>query len=998
MTDGVSTPNLPSSVSPSEVIGNEITGGVKRTVRIPLSVLLNALSGDFVNLVFGSWAALAATAGTVNGQRAEVEGDAGTHTDPVTSATVANSGVYSYSVAHTGWGWLSDTGIGEIDTRVTTLEATVVTLANADTTEASARATADTNIANNLAVEGTDRVAGDATLQINITAEATSRATSDTNLQTNITTEASTRASADTTLTTNLATETSNRTTGDTNLQTNLTTEIGIRATADTNLSNGLAAETTARTTTDTIIVTNLSSETSVRTTADANLITALNAEIAARGVTATNLQANITTEQTNRISVDTNLQVQISNEGYAIDALQAVTGQFYANGAPLASTPTKDHLNTPFADGSYVSWVVGISSVRSVPLLHGIIFYIAMFSHGVSNFNIDVIDRPLSSPNPTVYPGNDPADVVVLTGVHLAATVLDFTFNRNFTLGQPIFFPLYACPGLATGYIRFFKISSTVSGSPGHFSVAQGQDAVSGTAQYLKGYSDDGTTAAGLSGNTTIAFQLFESVGDEYVVPAPISPRYKIASALVDTWASQGASPTPYAIPNIAIQKADQPALIDAQAFTADVPTRSTITGVHINLGYNYRQVLPHQEISNVVVVRQSDSAVLVEGVDYIMNYVMGNITGILNLYPFAIALSYTYDLLRYDVVSVNPNTQMCTVTKGTERANDPGEWIPTAPSGNVPLFNVLISRKYGAKLIPRVQWRDFVPVGQEARHDQWLSDCHQALRVIKKKLRQSGTISYTNYSDSIGEQGFSFQTSTYPSPGNSTWYVPGGPTRDNIAYFVLPTRLPNDLIATIPVYDTGDGGGAVHIRTGWNWRIIEELQAGGCTVNYHNLGIGGTDSSNAFPGGYLPMGLWPDRLAALDATAPDIVAIGFGMNELGFDTTYANIVQMIQHCQGLGADVLVWGVPYIAGYMASYSTGFKTMDQWRFTNDQLMQAAIDCGAAYVPFQLIADPSNMGGLGIDLRSTCASNSLNHPGYYELTQYGKLGAKIIKTM
>ena len=54
---------------------------------------------------YASWAALSGASGTAD-DRAIVHEDAGTHTDPVTSATVDNAGLYLYT---TGWQWIAGT-------------------------------------------------------------------------------------------------------------------------------------------------------------------------------------------------------------------------------------------------------------------------------------------------------------------------------------------------------------------------------------------------------------------------------------------------------------------------------------------------------------------------------------------------------------------------------------------------------------------------------------------------------------------------------------------------------------------------------------------------------------------------------------------------------------------------------------------------------------------------------------------------------------------------
>lgn len=59
--------------------------------------------------IFITWADLSATTGAAAGELASVYGpDAGTHADPVTSATVANIGNYAWSAAPAGWQWTSN--------------------------------------------------------------------------------------------------------------------------------------------------------------------------------------------------------------------------------------------------------------------------------------------------------------------------------------------------------------------------------------------------------------------------------------------------------------------------------------------------------------------------------------------------------------------------------------------------------------------------------------------------------------------------------------------------------------------------------------------------------------------------------------------------------------------------------------------------------------------------------------------------------------------------
>lgn len=62
------------------------------------------VSGDTITRKL--WSQLNALTGSRLGQRGEVAEDAGTHTDPVTGTTVANQGIFAWSVLPAGWQWM----------------------------------------------------------------------------------------------------------------------------------------------------------------------------------------------------------------------------------------------------------------------------------------------------------------------------------------------------------------------------------------------------------------------------------------------------------------------------------------------------------------------------------------------------------------------------------------------------------------------------------------------------------------------------------------------------------------------------------------------------------------------------------------------------------------------------------------------------------------------------------------------------------------------------
>jgi len=129
------------------------------------------------------------------------------------------------------------------------LDAQIKTNADAISSEASTRASADTTLQSNIDSEASSRASADTTLQSNIDAEETARQSADSTLQTNINDEASARASADTTLQSNIdAEETARiaavsgeataRSSADTTLQANIDAEASTRAAAVSNLDS----------------------------------------------------------------------------------------------------------------------------------------------------------------------------------------------------------------------------------------------------------------------------------------------------------------------------------------------------------------------------------------------------------------------------------------------------------------------------------------------------------------------------------------------------------------------------------------------------------------------------------------------------------------------------------------------------------------------------------------------------------------------------------------
>jgi hypothetical protein len=121
------------------------------------------------------------------------------------------------------------------------LDAQIKTNADAISSEASTRASADSTLQSNIDSEASSRASADSTLQSNIDAEETARQSADSTLQTNINDEATARASADTTLQSNIDAEETARIAA-------VSGEATARASADTTLQSNIDSEaSTAR-------------------------------------------------------------------------------------------------------------------------------------------------------------------------------------------------------------------------------------------------------------------------------------------------------------------------------------------------------------------------------------------------------------------------------------------------------------------------------------------------------------------------------------------------------------------------------------------------------------------------------------------------------------------------------------------------------------------------------------------------------------------------------
>lgn len=137
MADPIRIPNLPSATSLDKVVATRNDGTGDKVVLVKVQHLAAQL-GAGGGIAQATWAELAAITGTFNGQRGQSFEASGTHTDPVTSATVPNGGIFAWSTSPAGWEWIGqdETAVLEASLRYPIREVTEVLLYTRDFTNA----------------------------------------------------------------------------------------------------------------------------------------------------------------------------------------------------------------------------------------------------------------------------------------------------------------------------------------------------------------------------------------------------------------------------------------------------------------------------------------------------------------------------------------------------------------------------------------------------------------------------------------------------------------------------------------------------------------------------------------------------------------------------------------------------------------------------------------------------------------------------------------------
>ncbi|ATP18471.1 SGNH/GDSL hydrolase family protein [Sphingobium yanoikuyae] len=378
----------------------------------------------------------------------------------------------------------------------------------------------------------------------------------------------------------------------------------------------------------------------------------------------------------------------------------------------------------------------------------------------------------------------------------------------------------------------------------------------------------------------------------------------------------------------------------------------------------------LAHARASTVVVRDAATDAVLVLGTDYLLNAEQGAIQRAAAGSALAVEVDYDYSEVRYDLIETDINGAL-SVKKGTARNRDVAEYLPARSAGKYPLLIVRVT----AAGMTIWRWQDQersqvqAPAIIQRGRAKVLGNFHRA-------LRDGGTVRIAGYGTSRTNLG----------GVAASLYAANGQQRDRMADSGFMAAQDAAFIATLPLFDHGDGAGQVHTRVGWNWTLkaaIEQRYPN--IVEYLNFGIGGTTSGNTDNGGTVPA-----RLAGLTGSGAHLAVIEFGMNELGSAgaDTIANLIAIGEACRAANIDPV-----FIAPARPNATYSADILDRWVVENRQIAAAADYLAAPFIDTASVFGVDRLGPL--DPRDMCGSNLFNHDSVFELGMIGRALTSIV---
>lgn len=442
-------------------------------------------------------------------------------------------------------------------------------------------------------------------------------------------------------------------------------------------------------------------------------------------------------------------------------------------------------------------------------------------------------------------------------------------------------------------------------------------------------------------------------------------------------------------AMPRLSVWGAERSTVIPAQSVAIDAVSGLTAVTDTITLRYLQRDPLTYRFWSDApVVTRTSDSATLTEGVDYEISEIHGTIKGLQDVDDFEVEVAYNGYPCRVDMIVLTAWDQTYSVFKGTEKPADPDNWRTDVDSitsnGRIRVAEVLVDNGGVVEVIDRTGYhpRSMIAYGRESEIFALQKWNHEQLAPARLAMMRGENITYIAYGDSI---------SACAGGAEAEWQtVPGGPTRDVRGYLTIQTS--DDSLAHMGTPAVTESDGIDHWYGSMHRRMATAIEDRyGITVDFKNLGIGGT---NTGPGG---TGTPTDRyggsnttrlagiLSAKGATGVTVVGVAFGTNEDDDNAMINYLATIGRYIRSNGMIPLFFGQPALAHNV------IRAEDRQRRNDARIMRVARTVPGAYVPLASMIAIDKRGASGIFRNLTSTAGGVNHPGIFEHKMYGEWG-------
>ncbi|MBH3373124.1 SGNH/GDSL hydrolase family protein [Pseudomonas juntendi] len=352
-----------------------------------------------------------------------------------------------------------------------------------------------------------------------------------------------------------------------------------------------------------------------------------------------------------------------------------------------------------------------------------------------------------------------------------------------------------------------------------------------------------------------------------------------------------------------------------------------------------------------------------------------------------------------RYDLIVFSLVTNALVVRKGVERRSTAHEDLYRAKPqvGDIVLYSVYVSGGAIREIVKLWNWRGVRNKDSNAEQTAMFLENRRRLSRFLNKLHARKGVIVTGYGDS--------NTALGGDRAAATVYLPNRPGTDTLSFqgpYMLSSQEEDFRTAYLAQVGSVVMNGETRYKTGPNWQVIDTICAShgydfvphaipaDSQVTYLNHGI---SSSTAAATAY--NGLYPDRLNAMlspkDFRKPDLVILGFGMNDGAVAAFVSDISQIIQAIKAAGVDVMLVGPHW------TNSNGIRfTEADWQLIHRRLSEVAEFHEVAYLPSPLFYAGESRGYLGISDYSLTRANWINHPGPYEYRMNGVALAQYFK--